>query len=319
MLQDISLGVIDDWAAAGCPGLKELKALTRLKLLENFYDIPPTISQLTALQQLEFFTATPTALNKLSALTGLTRLCVGYLEDLSLNSPPLQLPVLQHLELLPGMNNTMPISYLAPCTQLRVLALRESNFSGPGSLVASSMLQHLELEDCSVSAPDEAAGPVSWQQVFPGPGRLPYLTSLKLRELESDLQHADLEWVVAYCSSLQNMHLDIWPTVITSALTSLSGLTSLTLQTASDQQCSTLAQLTGLRELRIDDATEVLTAGLRQLAALEQLTSLRLDFLGRSTEALVECTSDGLPGPGRYHVVRITTYSHYVFTNEVSV
>jgi len=29
-LQDLSLGAAVDWAAAGCPGLQELKALTRL-------------------------------------------------------------------------------------------------------------------------------------------------------------------------------------------------------------------------------------------------------------------------------------------------
>lgn len=61
-------------------------------------------------------------------------------------------------------------------------------------------------------------------------------------------------------------------------LTRLSRLTSLTLRQASDQQCSSLAQLTGLRALLVDYGKEVSAAGLRQLAVLEQLTSLGFDY-----------------------------------------
>jgi len=61
------------------------------------------------------------------------------------------------------------------------------------------MLQHLELDYCAVSSADGAAGPASWQQVFPGPGRLPHLTSLRLVHPEPALQHADMECVVACC------------------------------------------------------------------------------------------------------------------------
>jgi len=279
-LQDLILAITDQWAAAGCPGLQELTALTRLELVKIFKDIPASVSQLTALQQLHVPRATPTALNKLSALTGLTRLCVRYLQHMLLDSPPLHLPGLQHLELSEARQGRMPKSFLDSSTQLQVLKLWHINISGPGSLVVSSMLQHLVLHECRVSAADEAAGPVSWQQVFPGPGRLPHLTSLQLLYTMPDLQHADMECVVSCCSSLQVLRLYILPDSVASALTRLSGLTSLMLDTANDQQCSSLAQLTGLRELRVDCASEVFAAGLRQLAALEQLTSLELHYLG---------------------------------------
>jgi len=44
----------------------------------------------------------------------------------------------------------MPMSFLGSCTELQVLKLRATDLS-PGSLVASSMLQHLELHYCGVS------------------------------------------------------------------------------------------------------------------------------------------------------------------------
>jgi len=303
-LQDLSLVVTDDWAAAGCPGLQELKALTRLVLIDGSFDgvgsIPSSVSQLTALQQLKVPRATPTALNKLSALTLLTQLHVDSLVGLSSDSPPLQLPGLQHLEVVDGLAGTMPKAYLGSSTQMQVLKLRDINLSGPGSLVASTMLQHLELRFCGVSAADGAADPVSWQQVFPGPGRRPHLTSLKFASVEPDLQHADMECVVACCSNLQVLQVEDLPDSFAPALTRLSGLTSLMLGKSSDQQCSALAQLTGLRELRLMDASEVFAAGLRQLAALEQLTSLGLHSLGWSSDVLREHMSDRLPGPHTY-------------------
>jgi len=85
--------------------------------------------------------------------------------------------------------------------------------------------------------------------------------------------------------------------IITAPLTRLSGLTSLTLGSASEQQCSSLAQLTGLRELEVEDGKEVSAAGLRQLAALEQLTSLGLNSLDCSSDVLREHMLDKLPGP----------------------
>jgi len=198
----------------------------------------------------------------------------------------------------------MPMSYLVDCAQLQVLKLRRIKLSSPSSLVASSMLQHLELQRCRVRSAHGAAGPVSWQQVFTGPGRLPYLTSLKLMHLTPILQYADMECVVACCSSLQVLDLGTPQDSVTSALTRLPGLTSLTLWTASDQQGSLLAQLTGLRELRGDNASQVFAAGLRQLAALEQLTILGLNFLGWSSDVLREHMSDRLPGQVAYkHVV----------------
>jgi len=143
-LQDLSLCVTADWEAAGCPGLQELKALTRLELSRKFTNIPPSVSQLTALQQLDVIRATLAALNKLSVLSGLTRLRVAYLQARLPNSPlVLQRPGLQHLEVTHGLFGTVPMSFLGRCTQLRVLQLCSMKLSGPGSLVASSMLQHL--------------------------------------------------------------------------------------------------------------------------------------------------------------------------------
>jgi len=295
-LQDLSLCVPDDWAAMDCPRLQELKALTKL-VLYACEQIPPSVSQLTALQQLEVPRATPTALNKLWQLNGLTQLLVRYLADLVPNPPPLQLPGLQRLEIGSVKDGTMPVSFLGSCTQLQLLKLSYSNLSGPGSLVASSMLQHLELYQCRVSAADGAAGPVSWQQVFSGPGRLPYLTSLLMQDLEPDLQHPDIEYVVSCCRNLQVLELDAMPNNSASALMCLSGLTSLGLDRVDDQQCSSLAQLTGLRKLRVEDASKVFAAGLRQLAALEQLTSLEIDPLGCTSDVLQAYMSDIPPGP----------------------
>jgi len=166
----------------------------------------------------------------------------------------------------------MPVLFLASCTKLRVLKLGNINLS-PDSLVATTMLQHLELDSCEVSAADGAAGPVSWQPLFPGPGRLPHLTSLQLTNSEH-LQLADIECVVACCSNLQVLHLGTLPDNSATALACLPGLTSLTLRLGSDQQCSSVAQLTGLRELRVEYLRELSVAGLVQLAALEELTCL---------------------------------------------
>jgi len=289
-LQHLSLDVTKDWAAAGCPGLQQLKALTRLALTdsknwEGFRDVPDRVSELTALQRFDLPRATTTALNKLSALAGLTQIQLELgLKDVSPGSPPLQLPGLQHLYVGDGGFGIMPMSFLASCTQLRVLSLCTISLS-PGSLAASTMLQYLNLCCCRASAADEAAEPVSWQQVFPGPGGLPHLTSLQMISLEPDLQHADIQSVAACCSSLKDLYCDTLPDSCFSALTCLSGLTTLTLAETSDEQCSSLAQLTGLRELIVEDASQVFAAGLRQLAALEQLTVLELTaFLGPSNE-----------------------------------
>jgi len=236
-LQDLSIGVAADRAAAGCPGLQELTALTRFELSDLFDGISAIVSQLTALQQLGVSEATPTALNKLQALTGLTQLCVSHLEDLS---PPLQLSGLQHLEVLGGFQDALPSSFLGSCTQLRVLKLSKINLS-PGSLAASTMLQQLELRACTVSAAEgaaDSAAAASWQQVFPGPGQLPHITSLRLTGPDPSLEHADIECVVACCSSLRVLNLGNLPGTSASALACLPGLTSLTLWVLSDQQCS---------------------------------------------------------------------------------
>jgi len=273
-LQNLSASDAEGWAAVSCPGLGELKALTKLYLCLYVEDIPAGVGRLTALQELCVKNAALTSLISLQALTGLTQLHVGAVEGLPLDTPPLQLPRLQHLELF-GLFTSMPVSILAGCTQLKVLELWGFNFSCPGSLVASTMLQHLVLDGCGLSAADGVAGgPVSWQQVLPSPGRLPHLSSLQLSSMQPDLQLVDMECVVACCSSLQALHLATLRDSFVSALAQLSGLTRLKLWEAGDEQCGALAQLTGLRELTVDDPRDISAAGLRQLAALEQLTSL---------------------------------------------
>jgi len=272
-LQHLSIRADEDWAAAGCPGLQELKALTSLDLYSTD-DIPASISQLTALQQLEVSLATPAAATRLQVLTALTHLKVRRLRDIADQS--LQLTGLQHLELgAHGSHDPLPMLFVASCRQFRVLSLRGFSLTGPGSLVASTMLQHLELKSCRVGAAYGAAHPISWQQLFPGPGQLPHLTSLLLWGSGPCLQQSDLEsMVAACCSSLQMLHLDTLQDCFAPVLAHLPDLTSLHLIDVTDSQCGALAQLTGLRELRVAQFARLSPIGLRQLAALQQLTSL---------------------------------------------
>jgi len=275
-LQRLCIYAAQDWAAAGCPGLQELKVLTSLDL-HNVTDIPASVAQLSALQELIVSEATPAAVAGLQALTGLTKLrVINYITGPSSVSATLQLPGLRHLELGDGFIGlgTMPMSFLCKCSQLQVLKLRGFTIGGPGSLVASTTLQHMELDDCRIIAADGAAGPVSWQQVLPGSAQLPHLTSLQLTDVSPVPQETDIEHVASCCSSLQELYLDTLPSSGACPLTRLSGLTSLHLGHVDDKQCSALAQLTGLRELGVDQAEGLSHDGLRQLAALEQLTSL---------------------------------------------
>jgi len=275
-LQQLSMSVAWGWAAAGCPGLQELKALTTLRLSSSDgVDFAASANQLTALQQLGVQTATPTALNGLQGLTDLTQLCVWHVLGLSAKSPPLKLPGLQHLELFDDRNATMPMSYLASCTQLKILRLQGYELEGSGSLVASTVLQQLELKECSIFEADEAADPVSWHQVFPGPGRLPHLTSLGLFDEEPALLKADIKGLVACCSNLKDLGCDMLPRSCAPALARLAGLTHLQLQCARDEECRAVVWLTGLRELMVRTPWQMSAVGLRQLAALQQLTCLR--------------------------------------------
>jgi len=283
-LQHLWIGDAQGWGPAGCPGLPELQALTSLQLSSwDLDDLPASISQLTALRQLVVHKATPTALNRLQVLTGLTHLCVWEVTGLSPESPPLKLPGLQHLQ-LPGTwrQVIMPMSFLASCTQLQHLRLQSYHLKGPGSLVASTMLQHLELYSCSISAADGAAGPVSWQQLLPGPGQLPHLTSLELVRMEPPLQQADIESAVLSSSNLKVLRLDRLCSSCAPALARLPGLTSLRLHYTNDEEWSAMVQLTGLRQLTVIFPLQVSAVGLRQLAALQQLTSLGLGYFDRS-------------------------------------
>jgi len=296
-LQHLEINIPQDWDAAGCPGLQELQALTRLELY-HVGEVPSSISQLTALQQLELGGGTPTSLNRLHALTGLTRLWLRMLSDLTPHSPPLQLTGLQHLTLKSGLSvAAMPVSFLARCLQLRVLELVHCGLWGPGSLAANPLLQHLEIRRCHTTTAD---GPGTWQQVFPGPGQLPHLTSLRAMQLRTTLTASDIQAVVACCSSLQVLQCDTFPDSAVCALAPLSGLTSLYLRHVDDELCCSLAQLTGLRELRVGCPEEGLSAvGLQSLTALEQLTSLGFwDGPRRTSFSPVpwEEFSDTLPG-----------------------
>jgi len=273
-LQHLGITGDDDWAEADCPGLQELKALTGLHLWRTI-EMPATISQLTALQQLVVYCTSPSAITGLQVLTALTKLKVGQLLDRIEQSLQLQLTGLQHLELVAAAPDTLPSLFVASCKQLRVLSLFGFSLSSPDSLVASSMLQHLELKCCRVAAADGAAEPVAWQQVFPGPGQLPHLTSLQLAGIKPFLQHSDMECMVAACcGGLQVLHLDTVQDSFAPVLARLPALTSLQFARVTDALCCPLPQLTGLKELRVKYSAQLSTTGLRQLAALEQLTSL---------------------------------------------
>jgi len=298
-LQHLSISDAEDWAAAGCPGLQELKALTSLYLdSNNRFDLPASISQLTALQQLDVCRATPTALNLLQVLTGLTQLYVWQVTDLSPESPPLKLPGLQHLVLSDPGDGTMCMSYLASCTHLQHLELQSYRFKGPGSLVASTMLQHLELFSCSIAAADGAAAPFSWEQIFPGPGQLPHLTSLELFYKQPPLQPADIEGAVVSATNLKVLRLDRLHSTCAPALARLPDLTSLQLHHANDEECSAMVQLTGLRQLKVGSPRQVSAVGLRQLAGLQQVTSLGLgDVSCSKMNSLAKLLiKDNLPG-----------------------
>jgi len=274
-LQHLSLEVPYDWASAKCPGLQQLKALTHLHLQScKLGCAASSISRLTALQELRVLAASPTDLPQLQPLTDLTLLCVEHMEHLTQGSAPLQLPSLQHLELGCGQAY-VHVSYLARCMQLSRLVLRDVRITGIGTLVASSALHCLVMDECTLSTAGAApADPHPWQQVFPGPGRLPDLTSLQLSLVQPALQVADLQRVVACCSGLQLLRLDTVQCAEAAALAHLPYLSSLHLGKLLNQQCHCLTQLTGLWELWVEDASSLTPEGVRQLAALQQLTSL---------------------------------------------
>jgi len=96
---------------------------------------------------------------------------------------------------------------LSSCTQLRQLSLHGINLMGPDSLAASSMLQELRVEDCILSSPEGPTGVDPWHLLFPGPGRLPHLTSMELWSVSPAPQQADLERLVACCSGLRMLRL----------------------------------------------------------------------------------------------------------------
>jgi len=258
-LQHFSVISNDSWDTAGYPGLQELQALTSLGMENNlayrlYARFPSCVSHLTALQQLEVLSATIPELNGLTALTTLTKLVVT---KLSACSTPLQLPALQHLSLTADTDwsgDLLRMSCLATCTQLRCLSLNSFHVTGPGSLVASSMLQELDLVECRLGRDKRYfADMSSWKMLLPGPGRLPHLSSLALPAWGTGQEGVGR--LVECCSALRVLQLD----------------------DVTDEQCSTLAQLTGLQDLHVSDPEDMSAAGLRHLARLEQLTRLKFE------------------------------------------
>jgi len=285
-LQRFSTHSPTEWASADYPGLQELQGLTSLELTVRSWSssrqrFPACVSRLTALQQLGVRWATFSELNGLTALTALTKLQVA---NLSSSTTPLRLPALQHLNFQGDLDGPLhPLlhaSHLACCTQLRCLLLSCFRLTGPGSLVANRMLQHLDLLECSLSIGGGVRAVKSpWELLFPGPGRLPHFTAFVFAHGSPELQQAGVERMVACCSGLQRLELESdgyygQTPIAMKALLPLRRLTGLRLSFVTDEQCSSLAQLTGLRELEVIDPSQLSTVGWRHLASLEQLTSL---------------------------------------------
>jgi len=218
-------------------------------------------------------------------LTALTKLYVWEVTGLSPESPPLTLPGLQDLELCGGdWDCFMPLSYLASCTQLRFLKSWGVQLTGPGSLVTSTMLQHLELDGCSIAAADGAAA-LDWgQQVFPGPGPLPHLTSLQFVLERPQLKRTDIDRMAACCSSLWGVNLSIPVGSFAPALMRLRDLTNLQVLQASAEDYGALAQLTGLRQLIVGQQCDLSAVALKEVAALNQLTSLGIGSISCCSE-----------------------------------
>jgi len=325
-LQQLGLNEPRVLVAVKVPGLQQLKGLTSLKVDFPLQGLPSAVSHLTALQQLKVCEATATELECLKALTALTKLCVSCMKGVvSPDTTPLQLPTLHSLDLGINLDDDEPLhmSQLSSCTQLRRLSLQLCRLVGPDSLAASSMLQELDLQYCSLSSPEGPACVDPWQLVFPGPGRLPHLTSLVLRSVSPAPQQADLERLVACCSGLRRLEFRIerssWSLTSTSAfdcLSHLSNLVTLHLRTVTDQQCSSLAQLTGLQELEVVHSDELSPVGLRHLARLQQLTNLYFGsaFGSRKVDAVLQAQlSDRFQGRARSLVNKVRAAADRLF------
>jgi len=187
--------------------------------------------------------------------------------------------------------------------------------------VTSPLLQDLVFNWCSINSDVVgAAGPVSWQHIFPGPGQLPHLTSLQLPFTCPALQQADIECVVERCSNLQRFKLCDWTDPFATALMRLPGLTSLDVDLVDDRQCRSLAQLTGLRELAVYRFTGPSDAGVRALTALKQLTRLAIgDFKHSQVSSSLQQQLSGLPRvPGSSGWSRLSLNKVCVFVSEAS-
>jgi len=275
------------WPSTNCSEVPGLTALTHLELFRH-RDIPPAISQMTALQQLEADMAKLTALHQLSMLPSLTHLQMGILPGYTPEAAPPQLPAMREIVWFAETTRQAPdclsMSFFDGCPQLQELQLVGFHLrlrtDRPGSWVASSILQHLDLGSCSIIAAEGDAGPpVPWQQVFTAPGQMSQLTSLRLPcgDATPPLSLADGECLVHCCSRLQVL-TGVSPDVLP-ALVRLPHLRYLGLTALDDSQCSSVVQLTGLQGFQVGMAADLTTAGLRQLAGLQQLSSASFDKL----------------------------------------
>jgi len=310
------------WPSINRSEVPGLTALTNLELF-GYPGIPPAISQMTALQQLEADEVKAAALHQLSMLPGLTRIQMRIAPSYSPESAPPQLPAMQEIVWFAETPRQAPdclsMSFFDGCTQLQKLVLVEFHLSlrpdRPGSWVASSTLQHLDLGSCSIVAAEGDAGPpVCWQQVFT-PGQMSQLTSLRLPcgPTTPPLSLADGHCMVDCCSRLQvltGVSPDILPALVTLPQLTYLGLTAL-----GDSQCSSLVQLTGLQGFHVEMAADLTTAGLRQLAGLQQLTSINLKL-----HPNIRAPQSAVPILGSLMSTLISDapkYGHLILFNEV--
>jgi len=266
------------WPSISCSEVPGLTALTHLEL-RGHQDIPPAISQMTALQLLQADKVSLTTLSHLSMLPALTRLRMGIAPGYTPESAPPQLPAMREIDFanFGEAPDCLSMSFFDGCPELQKLELGgfylRLRADSPGSWVASSTLQHLDIYSCSIIAALGLAGLlVPWQQVFTAPGHMGHLTCLQFAcgVPTPPLSLADGDCMVDCCSRLQV--LTAVSSEVVPALVRLPHLTHLGLTALDDSQCSSLVQLTGLQEFHVDMAADLTTAGLRQLAGLQQLT-----------------------------------------------
>jgi Leucine-rich repeat (LRR) protein len=264
--------------AAVNSSIRHLQCLTNLFLFE-LVPVPRGISKLAALEEL-----------KTSLCPGVQSECFGggtNLKSLTFQSSPVtgeeaQGQLLQHLGRMKHLTHLGIHSSLTDCWGgVPLLAF--------GGITASSSLQHLSLNSCSL--PEGA-----WRSIFRQghDQQLTALTDLSLQFSAPKLATNDIKRMVRACPNLRT--LDAWYAVQPRAsLLALTKLTALTLlhvsQVTTESAVRTLAQLSGLRELRVRQPSEVSRVSRLHLTALKQLRQLVLPAC-RSDNAPVDCYAE---------------------------